>query len=229
MSDPDPAATYERLRTETAEMLRLNADSASLIEGLQVDLVALLRLEIDTLQGAVLSGDSVDLARLASALTMLRSLLPEKALVSAPPPVETRFGPDHRARLKALIEKTLLGGEKIVDESREALERQFRDHDAREREERLCKQPDEARAALEAEIAAARAKHGADPAGGDVRDSDVSSLPSPSPAAGGAPAHPAAPPPREHVPVLPPTRPVEEWRRWVDENGIRSSPWSSRW
>jgi hypothetical protein len=27
-------------------------------------------------------------------------------------------------------------------------------------------------------------------------------------------------------PANPPARPVEEWRRWVDENGVRTSPWS---
>jgi hypothetical protein len=108
MSDSDPAAAYERLKIETARMLNLSADSASLVEGLQVDLVALLRLEIDTLQGAVLAGDSVDLGRLASALTMLRSLLPAQALVSAPPAAETRFGPNARQRLRDLIEKTVL-------------------------------------------------------------------------------------------------------------------------
>jgi hypothetical protein len=92
-------------------MLNLSTDSTSLIEGLQVDLVALLRLEIDTLQGAVLAGDSVDLGRLASALTMLRSLLPAQALVSAPPAAETRFGPNARQRLRDLIERTVLAAE----------------------------------------------------------------------------------------------------------------------
>jgi hypothetical protein len=111
MSDSDPAAAYERLKIETARMLNLSTDSTSLIEGLQVDLVALLRLEIDTLQGAVLAGDSVDLGRLASALTMLRSLLPAQALVSAPPAAETRFGPNARQRLRDLIERTVLAAE----------------------------------------------------------------------------------------------------------------------
>ena len=76
----DPAAAYARLRIETAEMLRLNANSASLVEGLQVDLVSLLRLQLDDLQGRVLSGEQVDLNRLSTALTMLRQLLPEKAV-----------------------------------------------------------------------------------------------------------------------------------------------------
>ena len=90
MSDPDPATTYERLKIETAEMLNLNVASSSLLENLQVDLVALLRLEIDTLQGAVLAGESVDLNRLSTALTMLRTLLPAQALVAPAPAPESR-------------------------------------------------------------------------------------------------------------------------------------------
>ena len=108
MSDPDPATTYERLKIETAEMLNLNVASSSLLENLQVDLVALLRLEIDTLQGAVLAGESVDLNRLSTALTMLRTLLPAQALVAPAPAPESRFGPSARERLRALIERTVL-------------------------------------------------------------------------------------------------------------------------
>lgn len=107
LTDIDPATIYEKLKAETAEMLRLNVDSPSLLENLQVDLVSLLRLEVDTMQGKVLSGEQVDLNRLQTALTMLRQLLPEKALVSAPPPPETRFGSEHRERLRRIIEKTL--------------------------------------------------------------------------------------------------------------------------
>ena len=54
----------------------------------------LLRLEIDTLQGAVLAGDSVDLGRLALALTMLRSLLPEKPARAASACSATVLGGD---------------------------------------------------------------------------------------------------------------------------------------
>jgi hypothetical protein len=81
-ADPAAATAYERLKLETAQMLGLNTDSSSLLENLQVDLVSLLRLQIDDLQGRVLNGEQVDLARLSAALTMLRQLLPEKALVA---------------------------------------------------------------------------------------------------------------------------------------------------
>jgi hypothetical protein len=204
VSDLDPAVTYERLKIETASMLNLDAASLSLVENLQLDLVSLLRLEVDTLQGQVLAGEQVDLGRLSTSLAMLRQLLPERALVAPAPAPEARFGNDARKRLRRLIEQTLLGGEEIVDESQEALERQFRDHDAREREERLFNHPDEARAALEAEIAAAQAKRGniANPAGGDVQVDSDAARPSPVPTpAGGVPTLVEPTPP---APVAPP-------------------------
>ena len=112
----DPAATYERLRAETAEMFDYDLASASLTQGLQIDLVSLLRLEIDGMSGRVLAGETVDLTRLVAAHGLLRQMLPERALVAPAPPAETRFGPDHRARLRELINKTLL----LADDVNEA-------------------------------------------------------------------------------------------------------------
>ena len=89
MNIADPAVAYERLRAETAAMLKLNPDSSSLVEGLQVDLVSLLRLEVDTLQGQVLAGEQVDLARLVTAHGMLQKMLPERALVAPAPAAAT--------------------------------------------------------------------------------------------------------------------------------------------
>ena len=103
----DPSAAYDRLRVETAEMLKLDVANLSLVEGLQLDLVSMLRLEVDGLQGAVLAGEQVDLGRLSTALGMLRQLLPEKSLVASPAAApETRFGTNHRERLRQLIEET---------------------------------------------------------------------------------------------------------------------------
>ena len=39
VNESDPAVAYERLKIETAWMLRLNVASSSLLENLQVDLV----------------------------------------------------------------------------------------------------------------------------------------------------------------------------------------------
>jgi hypothetical protein len=80
MNEADPAAAYEALRAETAGMLKYDLADLSLVQGLQVDLVSLLRLEVDTLQGKVLAGEQVDLMRLSAALTMLHKLLPPAEL-----------------------------------------------------------------------------------------------------------------------------------------------------
>ena len=108
MRNPDPSTTYERLRAETAEMFDYDLASASLTQGLQIDLVSLLRLEIDAMSGRVLAGETVDLTRLVAAHGLLRQMLPERALVAPAPPPEARFGTEHRERLRKIIEKTLL-------------------------------------------------------------------------------------------------------------------------
>ena len=113
----DPSASYQLLRRETATILKLgDVDALGLVEGLQLDLVSLLRLEVDGLQGQVLAGQQVDLGRLTSALTMLRQLLPTQALVASPSLPETstrRLGSDHRAKLRALIEQTVFAPERV--------------------------------------------------------------------------------------------------------------------
>jgi hypothetical protein len=114
MSDPntkaDPSASYQLLRRETAEMLRINADDLGLVDGLQLDITSLLRLVIDSLQGKVLVGEEVDLGKLQVAHALLRQMLPPAAMVAPAPAPETarRFGTDHRARLRQLIENVVL-------------------------------------------------------------------------------------------------------------------------
>ena len=208
MNDSDPAATYERLRIETAEMLRLNANSASLIEGLQVDLVALLRVEIDALQGQVLNGELVDLGRLASALTMLRSLLPEKALVSAPPPAEVRFGPDHQKRLREMIERVVLTPSAAEHEDIAA--RQWKDEQmslAAASDSWTWQPAPVGLAVVSSPAADGRAQDGG----------------SPSPASPAAPVASSPPQqtiPRENKPSNPPPGPREPWRDFVTSEGI---------
>jgi hypothetical protein len=85
-ADPAAATAYERLKLETAQMLGLNTDSSSLLENLQVDLVSLLRLQIDDLQGRVLNGEQVDLGRLSTAVAMLQKLLPQSLIAPAAGP-----------------------------------------------------------------------------------------------------------------------------------------------
>jgi hypothetical protein len=122
MSDakPDPAAAYEALRAETAGMLNYDLADLSLVQGLQLDLASLLRLEVDTLQGKVLAGDTVDLGRLGVAFGMLTKLLPPAALEAEPS--EVRPHSEARERLKALIDATILAGPDPDAPSRAELE-----------------------------------------------------------------------------------------------------------
>jgi hypothetical protein len=104
----NPSASYQTLRLETAALLKLDVNNLGLVEGLQLDLVRLLRLIVDELQGKVLAGEPVDLDRLATALGMLQKLLPAQALVAPTPAPEGRFGPSAQERLRRLIETTVL-------------------------------------------------------------------------------------------------------------------------
>jgi hypothetical protein len=85
-TEPDPAVVYERLKAETAQLLRIDVNGASLLENLQIDLVSLLRLQIDDLQGRVLNGEQVDLGRLSTAVAMLQKLLPQSLIAPAAGP-----------------------------------------------------------------------------------------------------------------------------------------------
>lgn len=138
----DPAATYEKLKRDTASMFGYDLPDLSLTQGLQLDLVSLLRLEIDTMSGKVLAGEVVDLARLTAAHGLLKSLLPEKSLVGpAAPAAEVRFSTAHQAKLRADLERILSSD----DYDRE-----------------LARNPRKARADLERRIEAAIAKFGMD-------------------------------------------------------------------
>jgi hypothetical protein len=118
----DPAADYAALRTETSEMFGYDLANLSLTQGLQLDLVSLLRLEVDTMQGQVLAGDTVDLNRLVTAHAMLQKMLPERSLVAPAPAPEARFGNEHRARLRDLIERTVLAS--TPDEDADTMQRE---------------------------------------------------------------------------------------------------------
>jgi hypothetical protein len=144
MTDPDPAATYERLRDETAAMFNYDIANLSLTQGLQIDLVSLLRLEIDTMSGAVLAGKTVDLSRLVAAHGLLQKMLPESALV-APSAAADHTDPFAGAReeLRALLSQRA-----------EALERRDRRLEAE-----LAANPAKARAEFEAKLQAAIEKH----------------------------------------------------------------------
>jgi hypothetical protein len=102
----DPSATYAALRDETAGMFGYDLADLSLTQGLQIDLVSLLRLEVDTMQGKVLAGETVDLVRLVAAHGLLQKMLPPQALV-APAPAATND--DAFAGAREELERFLAG------------------------------------------------------------------------------------------------------------------------
>jgi hypothetical protein len=102
MTEADPAAAYGALRASTVALLGLDPDSLSLTQDLQVDLLSLLRLEVDSLQGKVLAGEAVDLNRLSVAFGMLQKLLPAAELRTDSNPADVPD--DARAKLANLID-----------------------------------------------------------------------------------------------------------------------------
>jgi hypothetical protein len=80
----NPARTYQVLREETASLLGYSdLDKLTPTESLRLDLTALLRLQIDTLQGQALSGESIDMPTLSSCVGMLQKLLPASVTEAA--------------------------------------------------------------------------------------------------------------------------------------------------
>jgi hypothetical protein len=77
----DPAAQYKKLRAATVEMLGLGGENnLTPVQSLQIDLISVLLLEIDSLQGQQLAGQPIDMSRLATALSMLQKLMPPTSL-----------------------------------------------------------------------------------------------------------------------------------------------------
>jgi hypothetical protein len=100
MSDTDKAALYQRLRRETAGMLGYALDNLSPAQELRLNVVSVLRLEVDALQGRSIAGESFDLGRLLEAAERLEKLLP------TPEPARSRDpGEDAREQLRRLIMK----------------------------------------------------------------------------------------------------------------------------
>jgi hypothetical protein len=239
----DPASTYTRLRAETAAMLGVDTADMSKTEGLRLDITSLLLLEIDSLQGSILANEKVDLARLASALTMLQKLLPEKALVA---PAAAADHVDQFAGANEELSNFLVRRAENIRRRDQRLEAE------------LAANPDAARRELEARIQLAIEKYNKpipdpapvpNPGGGDdaARDRSVS-LPEPSSllAAAGcepplliSPVPPPPPPPKriesdeERVTRVnaepPPAHYLKQndspWRRHLDADGNIVAPY----
>ena len=102
----DRAAFFDALRRSSARLLKLDADALSAAQAVRVDRCAALRLMLDQMQSAQLAGASIDAKSYISASAELERLL------GGQPSAPTGFASSgSRDRLRALIEKTLLGAD----------------------------------------------------------------------------------------------------------------------
>jgi hypothetical protein len=85
----DLRTTYERARGEVAAMFNYNLAELTPEQALRVDTATALRLALDDLQGRIVRGESVDIAKMLTASEALAKLLPATVL-AAPPPTPCR-------------------------------------------------------------------------------------------------------------------------------------------
>jgi hypothetical protein len=93
------AAAYAKARSEIIALFGWNAGALSPEQTLRAECATALRLGLDELQGRLIRGESIDMARMLTASEALSRLLPPAVL--AAPPAERREDP--RAALLALI------------------------------------------------------------------------------------------------------------------------------
>jgi hypothetical protein len=92
---------YAKARSEIIALFGWDADKLSPDQMLRLDCAVALRLALDDLQGRVVRGESVDVARMLTAADALSRLLPPAAL-AAPPP-------EHRVDPREVMWQTYLG------------------------------------------------------------------------------------------------------------------------
>src|SRR5580704_13043371 len=90
---------YVKARSETLSLFGWSADSLSPDQTLRIDCAVALRLALDDLQGRVVRGESIDIARMLTASEALSRLLPPAVL--SQPPAEQRD--DHEAAIAPLL------------------------------------------------------------------------------------------------------------------------------
>jgi hypothetical protein len=93
------ATVYTKTRSELVTLFGWNAGALSPEQMLRLDCAVALRLALDELQGRLIRGESVDMAKMLTASEALARLLPSAVL--AAPPAERREDP--RAALFNLI------------------------------------------------------------------------------------------------------------------------------
>jgi hypothetical protein len=90
--------TYAKARSEIIALFGWNAEGLTADQTLRLDCAVALRLALDDLQGRVVRGETVDVAKMLSAADALSRLVPAAAL-AAPPPASN--APDPRAAMWA--------------------------------------------------------------------------------------------------------------------------------
>ena len=75
---------YAKARSEIIALFGWNADSLTPDQVLRVDCAVALRLALDDLQGRIVRGESVDVARMLTASEALARLLPPTVLATPP-------------------------------------------------------------------------------------------------------------------------------------------------
>jgi hypothetical protein len=207
----EPKALLDRMRKLTAELLGYDLSNLTPAESVRLDRAATLRLELDDVQSRQLAGLPIEMAKFILASKEL------EAMFGGDPEAPAAGHHDFSGAREEL--RQLLAGRA------EAIER---------------------RAQREAEATVAVAPDDSEPAvGGDAQSASVPHpLPSEAPAGGGGlpvliDPQPAPPSPSKRLetdlerharinaePANPAPGPLPEWRRWVDSDGIRTSPWS---
>jgi hypothetical protein len=104
-----PAELFKSLRASTAALLGYDVDHLSAEQTIRTDRAVTLRLLCDHLQAQQLHGVAIDVHEFVSASEALERMITGRD-PEAPPP-EARFGVDHKAKLRRLIETTVLAAE----------------------------------------------------------------------------------------------------------------------
>jgi hypothetical protein len=213
----NPDVFRERLRRDTAKMLSIDdLENMTPADSVRLSRACMLRLELDDCETKKLNNQPFDVKAYVVASEALERLV-------GGDPASTAGHNDPFAGAREELARFLAGRAAAIAR-----------RDARQA------------AALESSKHQDVPKSGPinpDPAGSDVSDSGVPHPP-PSPVAAGGCDHPLLisppppPPPASAAeraanverlnsqPANPEPGPLPEWRRWVDENGIRTSPWS---
>jgi hypothetical protein len=237
----DPDVLRARLRLDTAKMLGVDLENMTASQEVRLARACMLRLELDDIESRKLNNQPFDVKAYVIASESLERLLGGQ-------PDQPETGHDFsgaRAELARLFDQRAIALERR-DRRREA--EMARDPDAARRElEMKIQAAIEKHSKPDVSVQMHLDNVIPDPASGDARYDGAVSLPvpveQPAAAAGGSlpvlisPAPPPPPPPPVSAaerqanvdalnaqPANPASPPLPEWRRWVDENGIRTSP-----